>query len=270
MSEHDTTDSIEQVLSRSECGEAGITLRVDDAWLQGRSWYGGLQMALAVKAARRQVGDAIPLRSMHAVFLAPVSADAPATARAEILRAGKSVTHVRAWLEQGGRRCFEVLALLGHSRHSRVEHDSNLEFPVAPEDARLMPYVPGRTPNCIRHYQVRWAKGQPPFTGAEDPGAVIYARTAADRPYSESEFLGLTDVIPTPLISLRTQPGPASSMNCALELIRPEVVYGRRCWLRFDSELHDAHSGYAWQSAHIYDEVGTLLAISHQSVAVFG
>ena len=87
--------------------------------------------------------------------------------------------------------------------------------------------------------------------------------------YDESEFLALTDVIPPPVISMMRTPSPISSMNCALELIRPEAIYGTRQWVRFEVNLHDSHSGYAWQTAQLYGESGALLAIVHQSVAVF-
>lgn len=59
-------------------------------------------------------------------------------------------------------------------------------------------------------------------------------------------------------------------MNCGLELIRPEAIYGTYQWVRFEVNLHDTQSGYTWQTPHIYGESGVLLAISHQSVAVFG
>ncbi len=251
--------------------DQALELTVDESWLQGRSWYGGIQLALAVKAARRALGRNDPIRSLHATFIGPVGQDAPAAASAEIIRAGRSVTHMRSSVRQGDNICFECTAIFGATRDTEATHDSDAATDLDPEKASRFPFMPGLTPNCIQHYDMRWGRGKPPFSATDDPRATIFAKpAAAGATYDETEFLALTDVIPPPVISVMKTPSPVSSMNVALELIRPEVIYGTRQFVRFESELHDTHSGYAWQTARMYDEKGTLLAIAHQSVAVFG
>lgn len=250
---------------------AALTLTADETWLQGRSLFGGLQFALALRAARQAVGSDLPLRSVHATFLAPVLHDAPVVAEAKILRAGRSVTHVKAQLRQADNLCFECTAILGSDRETAAAFDAHAAADASPEAAFKLRYTPGIIPNFIQHYDVRWARGKPPFSGTPDPSATIFVRPADETTrYDETEFLAATDVIPPPVLSLLRTPAPASSMNCAVELIRPEAVYGTHQWLRFEVELHDAHSGYAWQTSRIYGEDGALLALAHQSVAVFG
>ncbi len=248
-----------------------LSLSVDESWMQGRSWFGGLQIALALKAARQVTSSDVPIRSIQGIFLAPVAQDEPAMASASALRAGRSVTQVRADVRQGDRSCFQCTAIFGTARDSSVRVDSARPSTADPERSTRLPFRPGITPNFTQHYELGWTRGEPPFSGAPDAQATILVRPRADNAiYDESEILAITDVIPPPVIALMDSPSPVSTMNCGLELIRPELVYGTRQWLRFEVALHDAHSGYTWQSAHIYSESGILLAISHQSVAVFG
>jgi acyl-CoA thioesterase len=262
--------SVESLMTHAEASPSGRTLSIDETWLQGRSWYGGLQLALAMKSIRDEVGSSIPLRSLHASFIAPISHQRPALARAEILRAGRSVTQARGTVEQDGKSCFEMIAILGNSRDSEMNYDSNSPLPINPDSSRRLTYIEGMTPNCTQHYDIRFIRGEPPFSQATDARATIIARPAvSDLSYTEADFLAISDIIPPPVISLMKKRAPISSMNCALEIIRPEAIFGTAQWVRFESEVHDCHSGYAWQTARLYSEEGVLLAISHQSVAVF-
>lgn len=230
-----------------------------------------MQLALALRALRRVVSSDIPIRSLQATFLAPVLHGDPVVADATVLRAGRSVTHLRAKLRQGNHTCLECTAILGAGRATELKFDAGETTQASPEQSFRLDFRPGITPNFTQHYDLRWARGTPPFTGASDPAATIFARPRADHVhYDEAEFLAITDVIPPPVISLMLTPTPVSTLNCAVELIRPEVIYGTRQWLRFEVDLHDAHSGFGWQTAYIYGESGILLAVAHQSVAIFG
>ncbi len=271
MSPPATPQSASALIATASETDNHLELLVGESWLQGRSWFGGVQLALALRAVRRFVDADTPVRSVHMTFVAPILHTEPAVASATLLRAGRSVTHVKAQVSQGDRICFQCTAILGAGRESTASYARKSPSNADPDAASRFPHQPGVTPNLIQNYDMRWVRGAPPFTAAKDPNSTIYARPAAEHAsYDESEILAIVDVIPPPVLSLLSQPAPASSMNCALELVRPELVYGTRQWLRFEVTLHDAHSGYAWQSALIYAENGVLVAIAHQSVAVFG
>ena len=49
-----------------------LRFAIPDDWLQGRSAFGGLQAAFALKAMRELTGVAAPLRVMQTTFIAPV------------------------------------------------------------------------------------------------------------------------------------------------------------------------------------------------------
>jgi len=86
-------------------------------WLQGRSAFGGLQAALAVRAMRELVPADMPLRTLQVTFVAPVPVGG-VTIRAERLRAGRNVIHVEASLGDGGQTLCRLLGVFGYARSS--------------------------------------------------------------------------------------------------------------------------------------------------------
>ena len=53
--------------------DGGLALDVPPDWAQGRSIFGGLQAAFAVRAMRSIVDPAVPLRSLQVTFIGPAS-----------------------------------------------------------------------------------------------------------------------------------------------------------------------------------------------------
>ena len=60
-----------KLLAAVAAGDGVANLDVPDDWLQGRTLFGGLQVAIAL-AAMRTVAPAAPLRTLQATFLSPV------------------------------------------------------------------------------------------------------------------------------------------------------------------------------------------------------
>src|SRR5258706_4779853 len=80
---------------------SGWRTAVGDDWMQGRSVFGGLQAALALRAMRALVPAEVPLRTLQTTFLAPVPSGAVRIG-ARVLRSGSSTTGVEAPLVDGG------------------------------------------------------------------------------------------------------------------------------------------------------------------------
>lgn len=82
-----------QVLATLRPHDGGWVAVVPDTWAQGRTVFGGLQAALAVRAMRDLVSPTVPLRVLQTSFIAPI---APGDVRIEasVLRQGKSATQV--------------------------------------------------------------------------------------------------------------------------------------------------------------------------------
>lgn len=249
---------------------ASARLSVPDDWLQGRTVFGGLQAALAVRAMRQLVASEFLLRSVQSTFVGPVLAG-PVSVQATVLRRGKSTQHLRAEVLVEGRPCFTALGIFGGARDTVFTSLPSVPPAVKPpEQLTSLSFMPGVTPAFTQHVEMRWAKGLPPFSGVTDPNAQIYVRHRDDAAMSEAHLVAACDIIPPPVLSAMKAPTPGSSMNWQLELLADPACLRGDDWLRFDAEMTAAHSGYSWQTAKIWSGQGELVAISHQCVAVFG
>ncbi len=244
-------------------------MQVTDDWLQGRTAYGGLQAALALRAIRSLVPKELILRSLQSIFIAPVPVG-EAIATATVLRSGKTATHASATIVADGTLCFSAVGVFGNGRTSSVSVE-----PKAPpcrrtaETVERVPFIKGVSPNCTQHFELRWGEGQPPFSGAEQTNAKIYARYLDDDTVSEAHIIAITDIIPPPIISTLKQPAMVSSMNWQLEILRSAAELQGNLWYRFDADMTASRDGYCWQTAHIWSEQGDLAALSRQCVALF-
>jgi acyl-CoA thioesterase len=91
-----------QVLDTVRPLDGAWTAEIPDAWTQGRTIFGGVQAALALRAMRDLVPQTVPLRVLQTTFIAPVPAGR-LHIEASVLRSGKSVTHVEARIVDQGK-----------------------------------------------------------------------------------------------------------------------------------------------------------------------
>jgi acyl-CoA thioesterase len=245
---------------------------VPEDWLQGRSVFGGMQMALAVRAMRRVMTarPALPLRSVQATFVGPLLGGKVGL-RAEVLRTGRSTTHARCDLLHDGATACTVVAIFGAPRASTF----TLEIPrpdvaVDPESLRDYPWIPGITPDFVKHIQMRWAEGTQPYTGHHEPRSMIFARLRDRDCPAEDALIALADSIPTPVLSMLHTRAPASSLNWMLELLGDPEQLDREQWSLIGTEVRAGTAGYLSQTSILWGAGGHAFSVSHQSVAIFG
>jgi acyl-CoA thioesterase len=262
-----------QVLDTVRPMDGAWTAEVTENWAQGRTIFGGLQAALAVRAMRDLVPQTVPLRVLQTNFIAPVS---PGTLRIEatILRNGKSVIHVEARiLDQGQTACL-VVGVFGRSRPSAIELQPAKPHVPAIEAAASLSYLEGVTPAFTREITMRWARGATLFKGATEPKTQIYVGFC-DEPYAgpgalgEAQIIGYADVIPSPGLSLLKQPAMASSLSWTLELLSDDCGPAREGLWLMDAVVDSGRDGYLNQSATLWSPEWQPVALSRQSVVVF-
>jgi acyl-CoA thioesterase len=261
--------SLTALLAQSRADGDGLIFNISDDWLQGRTAFGGLQAAMAITAMRLLVPATIPLRVLQTTFIGPVP-QGEVRVRAQVLRTGKSVTHAQAQIEVGGAVACLAVGVFGSARASSLGID-NCVYPQLPaaESLRDMPLLPGVTPSFLQHTQLRWARSTPPFTGAPDAHTGTYIRL--DEPVrSEAHLAALTDIIPTPALSMLKQPAPASSLTWTLELLRNDFTETENNWWLMDAEVTYGADGYLSQTALLWDAQRRPMALSRQTVTVFG
>jgi hypothetical protein len=259
--------SYSNLLNVASVAEGLCVAEVPEDWMQGRTVFGGLQAALALRATRALVPPDAPLRTLQAVFAAPVPAG-EVRVQAEVLRTGSSTSQVEARLTDGARTLAVFLVVFGAARDSEValappqpSLDSNAPIEV--------PFVPGVMPSFTQFFSARWLRGGLPFTGSEVPEAVIEVDMQDDAATAgEAHVLAIADCLPPVALSLLSAPAAVATMTWMVEMIgRPDGL-PLQGW-RLDADLVAAGEGYASQSVMVWGPAGRPVALSRQSMVVF-
>jgi acyl-CoA thioesterase len=264
--------SLQQILAGFVRRQNDYCYNVTEDWLQGRTVFGGLIAALANEAMRGVVGPERPLRALQIVYVGPNSAGEIAFSPA-ILRAGKAVTLANCIVRSGGEVTATINAMYGGGRESALNVFPNAcTLNVAAENLIDVPRRPGFGPSFTQHYQQRWARGAPPFSGADHSDMSVNLRYL-DEPVAtltEAHALALMDAIPTPALALLRQPGPASTLSWTLEFVDHRFDFPVDAWWRLDAVVDAAAEGYVVHSGHVVNPEGKVTAISRQVVVVYG
>jgi acyl-CoA thioesterase len=248
-------------------GDAWIAAISED-WLQGRSTFGGLQAALAVQVMRELLPGDAPLRSLQVAFIAPVPAGTVRMS-AKILRQGKNVTQVEARLLDGDETACLVIGVFGAARESMLH-----VLPAQPAaEAMAKPYVlqykPGLLPAFTQHFDARWLRGGLPFSASKQTAQVVEVGLKDDGVAAEAQVIAFADFIPPVALSMLDRPAPGSSLSWMLELFADSRGLPLQGW-RIDAELQAAQDGYTSQQVMLWGPNGEPVALSRQSMVVFG
>lgn len=265
-----------KLLASAELGAGRAALEVPEDWMQGRSVFGGLQVALAVQAMRTLV-PAVPLRTLQATFVAPVPAGRMEVGAA-VLRTGKSASHVEARIVaasgggggggDGGATQAIVLGVFGAARPSAVAHT-----PVRPEvvPSRERPFVAPPGPGFGQHFAVRWLRGSSPFRGNPALQHVVEINLSDDgATATEAHAIAIADFIPPIGLAHLTSPAPGSTLTWMIEWLTDSVAGLPLSGWRVDATMVAARDGYTSQSNLLWGPGGEAVAISRQSMLVFG
>jgi acyl-CoA thioesterase len=263
------------VARRSASGD-GVRFVIGQDWLQGRTCYGGLVSAMAVQAMRDRAGAGWPpdtsLRALQTSFVGPVAAG-PLDVAVSVLRQGRNVCQVLAQVMQDARVAAVLLGVFSADRASAMTPRRPQRPPSRreAEDLPVPPELPAQAPAFLRHFDLRWAEGAPPFSGSEGWHTSIHMRLKLDEAASvssEMQTVLLADLSATPAISQLARPAANSSVSWALEL-RPVGECPAAGWWRADNESLMVDGGYVNQSARLWAPSGELAAFGNQLVAVF-
>lgn len=258
----------EALQSLKSAGPGAWTASIGADWEQGRTLFGGLQAALAMRAIRELLPDAPPLRTLQVTFIAPLSA-AKVRIEARLLRQGKSAMHVEARLYDGEQLAALMIAVLGASRESTIAIAPPPVTAKPPEQSQLMPFIAGIAPAFLQHLKLQWASGAFPFCGGKEARTQIWVELRDIATIDESAAIAIADAIPSPAVSLFRKPTPASSLSWMLEFLGPPLDQPAAPWL-MDAVVSSAADGYVSQTATLFNERGIAVALSRQSVVIFG
>jgi acyl-CoA thioesterase len=259
--------SFTQLMLRMKREPGAVELEVPSDWMQGRSVYGGMQLVIALDAMRTCV-PSTTLRTLQTTFIAPVP-EGPVCARAQMIRQGKSAAHVEARLVAGSETLASMIGVFGAPRASkaallprRARVDAS-----APQD---LVFIPGLFPNFTQHFRSRWLKGPLPFAGQKAEQQVVEIAMLDDGPTTEGHAVAIADLVPPVALSHLDAPAPGSTLTWMLEMLCDDVrQFPLEGW-RVDAELIAARDGYTNQSVMLWAPDGTPVALSRQTMLVFG
>jgi acyl-CoA thioesterase len=239
---------------------------VPGSWRQGRTLYGGLNAALAARAARLGGSDPGPLRALQIAFLAPPT-DAVRYVPS-LLRAGRSVTFVGVDCLSGSALCARAILTYGRARDSDLTHTRLLSPDApAPEACPVVPIDPERAPAFLAYMELRFAGGTPPMSGG-DPEFAMWVRHRDPAGLDgESALLAVADVLPPAVLGSRTEFRPSSSVTWGIDLAAVPADPGG--WYLLHTASDYAADGYSLQAMACFGPDGRVAAVSRQTVASF-
>lgn len=241
-------------------------------WAQGRAGYGGLVAALIYDAMRRMTGADRPVRSLAITFVGPAQPGEPLQIESQVLRQGKAVSQMLGMAKQQGEVVCIIQGSFGAGRPSQVDIAA-LPAPAvkAPDDCPVMPYIKGITPEFIQHFDMRLGFGGFPFSNSDAREHGGWMRFKSDEgEIHEAHLLGLVDVWPPAVLPLLKERAPASSLTWTIEFVQPQPALDNTEWLLYKADIEHARDGYGHTAAMIWRADGALVAISRQTVTVFG
>ena len=248
------------------------TVKIEADWLQGRSAFGGLQAAIALRAMRA-IAPFHPLRVLQTTFIAPVP-EGTARVSARVLRSGKTTVHVEARIFDGESVAAVAIGIFGQSRPSEIRlmpRQAALEAGPPPIDLRA---AGGGFPAFLEHFQMRWLRGAPPGSGLASPAAIVEVGLRDSAPATEAHVLALADATPPIALSMLKTRVPGSSLTWTLEMLREGgdaalAELPLSGW-RLDVELVAGGGGYTSQAETVWGPAGEPVALSRQCMVVFG
>mgnify|MGYP000397930698 CR=1 FL=1 len=251
------------IISGLEPVEGGFRGTIPDAWLQGRTAYGGISSALALHAAQQSDSDLPPLRSAQVAFIGPLSG--AVTIRAQRLRRGRNAAFIQADVEsEAGLGLRATFVFMGPVA-STVDHQAGTTPEFAPPTPETTVYHGFKGVSFTQNFDLldqrdglgptewlRWVR--------------LKEREGLD---PMVEIMAVADCLPPAALKLIGGPAPVSSMTWQLNLLTP-VPTTRDGWWLLRASSDYAKDGSSSQAMAIWNTDGTPIGEQTQSVALFG
>ena len=242
-----------------------VNLENAEAWLQGRTLYGGASALIAYTAAVRAHPGLPPLRAAQIAFSGPVGASFET--RVSVLRAGRNVTQLRSELVSSGEVGLAATLMFGAAREANAVHAAPRAepWPGGPEQCDALPNPEAL--HFIGNFELRRAQDE---TGPGFPLVRRWLRLKDNRdldPVSRLVLIG--DTLPPGSMRAMRRKGPLSSVNWSFNILDPEAQTRGGWWLAETASDH-ADLGYSSERLRLWNAEGRLVMVGMQAAAIFG
>lgn len=252
--------------------------------MQGRTTYGGASAAISLAAARAHLGPAAtaaqPLRSAQVSFVG--AAGDESEVECHTMRQGKAMTFVRTDLHSAGRLATHATFAFGAPRESAQDFDL---MPPPPADLSPPERCPAtfqedhgvNPPKFLQNFDSRLARGGHPGQGSGDVLQYIWARhvgcdeaTGGVEGVSPDVALTALGDVPPPTVLANVKGWiNVSSATWHLDIFRPPLSMPGG-WFLLRQELESARDGYTAQNSTMWGAGGQVVAVSRQTICVYG
>jgi len=246
------------------------TATVQPSWAQGRAAVGGILLGMTGGAAQHHVTDDRHLRSANINFLAPVAVG-PVQLIVEVLREGRSVTHLQVRIIQAEKVCAVTSLAYGTSRPESLAMPSTpMSATTGPDEAMDIPFLPGTTPEFLRHFEYRWTSADLPYSGSKDAHIQGWIRPRIPCSLTSAYALVLSDAFPPPILCQSTAFVPSSSLSAHMQFVDlPLPQTDPNPWFFYDGNASYGGDGYSDIDARLWHQDGQLVARITQVIADF-
>lgn len=186
---------------------------ISDDWLQGRTSFGGILGALALKELLALVDHNRQPLSLNLQFIRPVYPET-VDIKPAIIRAGKYLTQGHVSIEQAGKVAVEAQVVFGKSRASEFQlkqKTTNLSKSI--EEAQpLSETASHHFPKFIQHFECHYTESGFPFSG-EGKGEIGGFCKHRQRAIGFPALVALLDAWPPTLLPMYQKPVAASTVH---------------------------------------------------------
>lgn len=249
---------------------------VPNDWAQGRTVYGGLSAALIFDQMQMVVNQhteqSRPIRYLNLSFIGPLLTTEPFTVEVELLRSGHSATQLAAKIIQHEQVAVMGQACFGINRESKITipNDCKHDMEVA-KKANFIPQIPKVVPKFLRHFDINLQDARFPFMHSKKSHMHGWMRFKKSPDiFNDMHLIACIDAWPCTVLQQLKLPVPASTMSWCLEFPQSRVTIKPADWLAYQANTQHAQDGYVSSDAKVWNQSGELLALSRQTVGIFG
>ena len=240
-----------------------------------RDWWivfgpnGGFLAAMLVKAMGAAVDDHARAARSLTIHYTAAPAEGPVRISTTIERAGRSLTTVSARMEQEGRLIALAIGAFSRERLPAIEFsEAPAPAVLPPEDVPVAEQRP-EMPPFARQWEMRYAIGTPPFSGAD--GSTLtggWIRPLDEHPIDAALVAQIADAwLPAVFVRL-TAPNAVPTIDLTIHFrgdlpLPPDYVL-----VTFESRL--SAGGFVEEDGSIWSRDGRLIAHSRQLALLQG
>ncbi len=246
----------------SPAGDGVFDCEFHTAWWVIAGPNGGYLAAIVTRALEAVVADGRPLRSLTVHYMRAPK-EGPAQVRTETAREGRSVSFMRATIEQGGEPQATALAVFAADREGAAFGTARPPGIPAPEDVPLQGETRLQAPPFAQQFDFRPAIGGKPFEGSAEAitGGWLWPKEGASEldaalavALCDSWFPALFTAAETPL----AVPTLDLTVHLRAPLPRPSDWVLGTFWTR------RVQDGFLEEDGELFSRDGELLAQSRQ------